>query len=42
MKLKCLPSPQTEEFEIPYDQIGTICLKKRYSQINDLISEKFW
>jgi len=26
---KCLPSPRTEEFEIPDDEIVTICLKKK-------------
>jgi len=25
---KCLPSPRTEEFEIPDDEIATIYLKK--------------
>jgi len=34
---KCLPSPQTEEFEVPYDEIATIYLKKHYSQTNDTI-----
>ena len=37
-----MPTFSTDkEFEIPYDQIGTICLKKHYLQINDPIFEKF-
>jgi hypothetical protein len=26
---QCLPSPRTEEFEIPYDEIATIYLKNK-------------
>jgi len=39
---KCLPSPRTEEFEIPDDEIATTCLKYHFSQTNDLIFLKFW
>jgi len=38
---KCLPSPQTVEFEVLYDEIVTIYLKKHYSHTNDPIFLKF-
>ena len=37
---KCLPSPQTEEFEVPYDEIATIYLKKNI--IRKLMIRRFW
>ena len=38
---KFLPSSRKEEFEIPYDEIATIYLKKHYSETNDPIFLKF-
>ena len=38
---KFLPSPGTREFEIPYNEIAIIYLKKHYSQTNDSIFLKF-
>jgi len=38
---RCVPSPRTEEFEIPHDEIATIYLQKHYSQTNDPIFLKF-
>jgi len=38
---KCLPSPRTEEFEVPYDETATTYLKKVILQINDPIFLNF-
>ena len=35
---KFLPSPQKEEFEIPYDEIATFYLKKKKNIIHKLMT----